>query len=274
MKKLVMGLMVVGVFLFVTNAFALVGIDANTVLMLHFNGDDGSTNFIDSSFINHSLTAYDNAQIDTAQSKFGGASGLFDGDSDYLYLADSDDWNFGSGDFTIDSWVRFNTIKNTTFLSQYENASNRSYLQYYNTDSKLYIIFRSAGVYIGRYSCSWTPSTNTWYHLAFIRNGSTALISINGVFQTLTEINAFNSGDVGNLSSALFIGQNGFPDEYLDGWFDEFRISKGIARWTSNFTPSTSEYEVASEKVIPEPATLSLLNLGLLGLVYRRKKAS
>jgi hypothetical protein len=58
----------------------------------------------------HAVTAYGSAQITTGQSKFGGASGLFHGSGDYLSTTDSDDWTFGSGDFTIDFWVRFNAL--------------------------------------------------------------------------------------------------------------------------------------------------------------------
>src|SRR3989338_1134677 len=83
--------------------------DSYTKLVLHSNGTDGSTRFTDSA-TNKTTTAYGNAQIDTAQSKFCGASGLFDGTGDYLTLADSDDWSFGTGNWTIDCWSRFNKL--------------------------------------------------------------------------------------------------------------------------------------------------------------------
>ena len=83
------------------------GWDNYTKLLLHFDGTDGSTTFVDSSPSGKTVTAVGNAQIDTAQYKFGGASGLFDGNGDYLSVPDSDDWYFGTGDFTIDAWARF-----------------------------------------------------------------------------------------------------------------------------------------------------------------------
>ena len=172
MGKLVIGLMVAGVFLFATNAFAVVGIDANTVLMLHFNGNDGSTNFVDSSFGNRSVTANGNAQIDTAQSKFGSASGLFDGAGDYLSLADSDDWNFGSGDFTIDSWVRYNRLTDATIVCQRQDENNFWEFQYDPGDHWLVFRITSNDRYTLFSACPWTPNTNTWYHLALNRLGS------------------------------------------------------------------------------------------------------
>ena len=74
--------------------------DIYTKSLLHFNGADASTTFTDES--GKAWTASGHAQIDTAQSVFGGASGLFDGTDDYIYAADSDDWNLGTLDFTVD----------------------------------------------------------------------------------------------------------------------------------------------------------------------------
>ena len=82
------------------------------------------------------MTAVNQAQIDTAQSKFGGASGLFDGTGDYLSSADSADWAFGSGDFTIDFWLRFATVTaQAAFLSQMDaGGDDRSFQFNYNSD--------------------------------------------------------------------------------------------------------------------------------------------
>src|SRR5512139_871383 len=64
--------------------------------LLHFNGNDGSTTFHDEA-LNIDWIANGNAQIDTAQSVFGGASGLFDGTGDYLSSADHADWQLDGG---------------------------------------------------------------------------------------------------------------------------------------------------------------------------------
>jgi hypothetical protein len=89
------------------------GSDGYTVVLLHMNGSDASTTFTDNAFggLGHTWTANGNAQIDTAQSKFGGASGLFDGNGDYISTPDSDDFFFSAGDFTFDTWVRLSTDK-------------------------------------------------------------------------------------------------------------------------------------------------------------------
>ena len=80
----------------------------NDALLLHFDGADGSTTFTDSSLTPKTFTANGDAQIDTADSKFSGASGLFDGTDDYITTPDSADFVLGSEDFTIDLWFNCN----------------------------------------------------------------------------------------------------------------------------------------------------------------------
>jgi len=78
-----------------------------TKLLLHCDAADASTTFTDSSAAGHNFTAAGNAQIDTAQFKFGTSSALFDGTGDYINDATgSSDFAFGTGDFAVDFWVR------------------------------------------------------------------------------------------------------------------------------------------------------------------------
>lgn len=82
----------------------------------------------------------------------------------------------------------------------------------------------------------------TWYHFAWVHIGATG---VNQVFQdgvqigAVTETTAFP--DVTGTTN-LFIGSSATPNNYLSGWLDEFRVSKGVARWTSNFTPPIGSY--------------------------------
>lgn len=88
------------------------GINSFTKLLLHTDGTDGSTTFTDSSLSPKTISVFGNAQVDTAQSKFGGASALFDGTGDYL-TGSSADFAFGTNDFTIDFWMRRGTQAGT-----------------------------------------------------------------------------------------------------------------------------------------------------------------
>jgi hypothetical protein len=228
--------------------------DTNTQLLLNFDGANAATATYDSAGGDENGTAdkpptfAGTAQIDTAQSKFGGASLLLDGNSDYLTIPDSADWYFGTGNFTVDLWVRFNAISAfQTFMSQYIDGNNY-YLLAIDQDNKLSIDFTFGGVAVGRYlmTSAWSGlATGTWYHIAFERVATTCKIFIDGVSQTLTELNAIGTSDVGDLSGNLVIGRNANAGwgQYVNGWIDEFRVSKGIARWTANFTPPTAEYD-------------------------------
>lgn len=110
------------------------GNDQYTKLLLHCDGADASTTFTDASQAAHgNATPNGNAQVDTAQSKFGGASALFDGTGDFLSYADHADWHFGSGDFMADFWVRFNSVSTAKFIGQWGGSTDLGWLIQYQS---------------------------------------------------------------------------------------------------------------------------------------------
>lgn len=233
--------------------------DAYTNLLLHMNGPDASTTFSDSGVTGHTVTAIGNAQIDTAQSKFGGASGLFDGTGDYLTVSDHDDWTFGSGNWTIDAWVRFNVLNsNDQIILSVGDGVAAGLALFYRWDASAFMLTIDAGV-TESLSWSWTPSTATWYHIALVRNGNTWTFYVDGT----SKGNQTYSGTLGNYT-AIKIGANtSGGGSYFNGWLDEVRISKGRARWTSNFTPPAQEYGYIyysySNQYIPPGTTTPVL---------------
>ena len=92
-------------------------------------------------------------------------------------------------------------------------------------------------------------AVDTWYHLEFVRSTTSAKIFIDGTSQTLTETTAFSTNDVGDLAAILTIGQQN-STSYINGYVDEFRISKGIARHTANFTAPTRQYGGPSHAIV------------------------
>jgi hypothetical protein len=218
------------------------GWDQYTKLMLHMNVTDGSTTFTDE--IGKTVTANGNAQIDTAQSKFGGASGLFDGTGDYLSTPDSADWYFGTGDFTIDFWVRFNALPTTgdeaAIYAQRVDGTSQVFLEIYNNGGTYQWYLESDGgsAQIQIFKNAISLSTNTWYHVAVVRSGSSFYIFQDGTQCGTTYTSSASMADV---AESLLIGKRAYG-LFFNGWLDEFRVSKGIARWTSNFTPPTQEY--------------------------------
>jgi hypothetical protein len=195
------------------------------------------------------VTANGNAQIETAQSKFGGASGLFSGNGAYLSTPDSADWAFGTGDFTIDFWVRLNALPSSgsimTIYSQWPAVNNYIELRLQNSGGTYQWVFLarvSGGApHISIIKNSPGLSTNTWYHIALVRSSSSWYWFQDG---TQCGTTATNSDAVDDIAGPVYIGRF-LPtmERYLNGWLDEFRVSKGVARWTSNFTPPLAPYD-------------------------------
>jgi len=212
------------------------GNDAFTKLLLHCDGTNASTTFTDSSSAAHTMTANGNAQVSTAQSKFGGASLLCDGSGDYVSSPNSTDWNLGgagAGDFTIDFWIRFNSVAAAYGLVATGNFGGTGWTFYFvNTSGGQLRLYNGSESVI-----AWAASTNIWYHVALVRSSSTITCYIGG-----TSIGTFTDLDMNNDSGALRVGDGGDSGSSFNGWMDEVRISKGIARWTANFAPPSGAY--------------------------------
>ena len=242
--------------------FTTGGNDSYTKSLLHMNGNDGSTTFTDNAAGgSHTWTAYGNAQLDTAQSKFGGVSGLFDGSGDYIDTPDSNDWDFGAGNFTVDGWVRLNTKKDCYIAGQDNSLGSTaatSWFIWLNSTGKI-----SAG-FVCNDGVTWRTciggtdlGTRNWAHIALVGDGNNLDLYINGVKDATTV--DVTGKTVNNSVNKLAIGRLGeYNGYYFDGWIDEFRISKGIARWTSDFTPPTQKYEGVNHAPVAENQSVTV----------------
>jgi hypothetical protein len=152
-------------------------------LLLHCDGSDGSTSFPDSSNSAHTVTANGNAQVDTAQYKFGGASALFDGTGDYLSLADNTDWDFGLSSFTIDFWARPNTLADNLGLIGFRVLTTSGWSIYLTATGEVRVSNNDSVSNLVK-SVN-TLSTGSWQHVAVVRKGTGSTdfnIAINGTF--------------------------------------------------------------------------------------------
>ena len=130
------------------------------------------------------VTALLQAQVDTAQFKFGSSSALFDGVGDYLSSPDHSDFVVGSGDFTAECWVRFSdTTKTAMFMSQWDaGASQMSWGILWNGSTQLALTTSVNGsTNVGLGNWTWAPSNGVWYHVAFVRSGTSLLIYVDGM---------------------------------------------------------------------------------------------
>ena len=221
---------------------------ANVSLLLHGNGADGSTTFTDNSPNAFTVTGFGNAQINTAIKQFGTGSIKLDGNGDYLTTPDNIDYQFGTGDFTVETWVRFNSTSGfVPILANGRGASvshDMNWSVFYQTDS-IYFTKFVANVQTD-FIFAWNPSINTWYHLAITRSGTSirAYIDGNQIGSTQTSSLSFSGATLNPEFNVgrLLTGPSGSVSNFLNGYLDDVRITKGVARYTSNFTPPTAQF--------------------------------
>lgn len=206
----------------------------NLVLLVHCDGADASTTFTDS-VGRHTVTRNGSAEVDTAQSKFGGASAKFVGPSAYLSSDGSSDFSFGTGDFTIDLWVRFNTQTGTHVLYDSRTGSGAPsrapLIATVNTNT--WIFHDAAGIVID--SGAIGINTAQWYHVAVARASGSTRMFIDGTQRGSTYADSNNYG-IASVSPTI----GGYGGEGTDGWIDEVRVHKGTALWVQNFAVPTA----------------------------------
>jgi len=224
--------------------------DSYTKALLHFDGADLSTTITDES--GKTWSRFNNAKLTTSYVVFGTA-GLrlptFPGD-DYIDTADHDDWHFGSGDFTIDFWTyRFVDGTDPFWIcgqlgSVRLTASGSFAIQKMPDNTVRCAFYISGGTGWRTITSTSTIGGGAWKHIAMVKYGDTITLYINGG----SEGSYTESGmTLPNDTNRLFIGKGdsyvpGVSSNYYPGAIDEFRISKGIARWTTTFTPSRYSY--------------------------------
>jgi hypothetical protein len=211
-------------------------------LLLPMDGTNGSTAFTDSGPNALTVTAVGNAQISTTQSKYGGASGYFDGSGDYLDMSGTGVATaFGLGDFTIEFWYYPLLVSvQQNLVDKIGSASNAIYMS-------------SAGVlkyYVGADRITGaTLSANTWYHIALVRYSGVTKLYVNGVQSgaSYTDTNnyALNTG-------SPRIGAAFNNTVSVNGYLDDFRISL-FARYTSTFTPPTAALPTTASSTPADP---------------------
>ncbi|MFA5922309.1 MAG: LamG domain-containing protein [Methylococcaceae bacterium] len=217
-------------------------VDFNKVsLLLHCNGSNGSTTFIDSSIAAQILTNIGSTTISTAQAKFGGASVLIGTGKRLEFRCSRTSTGLTSA--TIEGWVYPTLIGGGTYKRYITaGAGSSSLCIRENAANRLEgVIFNSAGSLFFAGSTT-APTLNTWQHIALVFASGVAKLYKNGV---LIGTSGAISGtiDLNDPTTGLvLIGAYSDGSEFFTGYLDEARVSNGVARYTANFTPQTEEF--------------------------------
>jgi len=224
----------------------------NVSLLLHGDGANGSTTIVDSSPSSKTATLVGDVQISTAQSQsgFGGSSIVFDKVDDRITYSSSD-FAFGIGDFTVEAWI---------FSLDVSSASTRGWLQTSAATGALQTSYNNGLAIFQGINANSSPVNgaicvgiggsnlfgsagptavlfaNQWQHIAVTRSGSTCRAFVDG-----TEVGTRQNSS--NLTGSNLVVGGYYSTSYLfDGYIHDLRITKGVARYTSNFTPPTAPF--------------------------------
>lgn len=225
------------------------GIDSFAKLMLHLNEANGATAFADSSLSPKAVTNVGGVVVGSnGSAKFGTTSVLWAGGStSYLSLPDSADWVIGAGAMTCDFWAQSLIFGGNPDLSpiawgQFTDANN--YMLFYGDTANFGFRLKIAGVFeLSSLPANSRPN-GTWFHYAIVKgwggDNTSVAYCVNGVaIATFTSLSAWP-----DFTGAFKIGYEDQNQTPFNGYMQEFRWSKGIARWTANFTPPSAPYTV------------------------------
>ena len=223
----------------------------NTKLLLHFDNGEGSVSFDDDGNTDHTVTANGNAiqvighgcdaegnvKTENTAYKFGSTAAYFDGTGDYITLSDSTDWDIvaNTDDATVDFWVKHDDHAGTeVYVVQFEDANNQ-WVIYHVHGTGIYFNVQSASSSVVQINSGDEITDTDWHHIALVKDATVYKLYLDG-----TEIGTTTDASVDTFAGSLLIGSDG--TSAFAGYIDELRISKGIARWTANFTPPNAAY--------------------------------
>ena len=194
-----------------------------------------SSDLNDDSSHAHTVTVSGNAAISSSSAAFGGYSAYFDGNDDYLTVANHSSLLFGSNDFTVEGHFNASSIGSDGLVGMWEDNQRQWLISFAN--GRLYAAYSTNGSAGTSLNSGVTPSTGTWYHFAFCRSGNTFRLFVSGVLRAT----ATNSSALHSSTGALHVGSNGDNLGALEfhGYLQDVRVLNGFAKYVANFTPPT-----------------------------------
>ena len=216
-------------------------------LLCHFDSLNAAGRFIDNSRNNFAITSSGDVSLSTSQYKFGGASVFLDGTNDYLVTPTTSAFTFGTGDFTVELWI-YQTVSSVSAYKVLVGDNVYGSVggwQLYSYNNQLNLYKGSAGGGAEIISPSGTLTLNSWNHIVWTRASGNNRIFING-----TQVGTTVSDSTNYTSTIIYIGASKTNTFNFAGYMDELRVTKGVARYTSNFTPSNSPFPNSRNQVL------------------------
>jgi hypothetical protein len=178
------------------------------------------------------------AQISTSVKKYGTGSLSFDGSTSYLQSQIGQNFIFYTGNWTIECWIYISSSVNNQTPYSIADSANQISIKFDASNNLIFYVYvNSTYIINGGTGSSSALSLNTWYHHAIVRNGTNISCYLNGVSTSSTTISS--SVNINGQSINCIIGGETPTGRLFNGYIDDFRITKGYARYTSNFTPPT-----------------------------------
>lgn len=211
----------------------------SSALLLHMDGSNGSTTFTDSSPYGRAVTGYGSAQISTAQSKFGGASGYFDGTgANYVQMTPAAELQF-SGNFTIALYVYTTSTSDQVVASSSSDTNTQIFRLNSGGGGTNTVSCFLNGNYVFNNSASGVTLINAWHHVAMTRQGWTTRLFVDGnVIATTT---AFTDTFRMDVIGRMFFSGSSYQYQF-SGYMDEVLVINGTALYATNFTPPTAPF--------------------------------
>jgi len=214
-------------------------VSTNTAIHIKGTGAD----IIDKNQSVGAFTLVGNTTASLAQTKYAGASILFNGTTDYMTIPADNLFNFGTDDFTIECWIYYNSTPPAGSGYDYiwafgDNNANGFGLYIWGGEPR---IWNATNIFTTTNGAG-SISSGQWYHLAFTRQNGTAKLWQDGVeIGSVANSNSLSGG----LTSGVNLGRwsNINDGQYFDGYIEDFRVTKSLARYTANFTPPTGSLE-------------------------------
>lgn len=231
-------------------------------LLCPFNGTDGDTTSSDLSSVSHTLTFNGNSALDGDIRKFGFTSLGLDGDGDYVRVPDHISLSPESGSFTIEFHIRFAVDPGTglaAMVSKWDNPAswppadgvNKEWTVRLNNNSLGLVVSANGTTATVFADVAWNPSVDTWYHIACVLDRELATdetrFYVDGVQVGASDTTANSTSSLFQGSSDVWVGgYGGGTNDWVNGNIANVRITKGVVRYTTDFTPPQQLYPTTS----------------------------